>query len=168
MQEVNDFFEDQNVTWQLHTVPVLGLKDTAIVAPEIVYRGDDAFEMTIRNAKQAVASSEQRTSAQELAEAIHDLSRRPDADLTGAVQHAMAALECFARQIVGERTLTLGVLVKQYPDRFPAPLGEIVSKLYGFACDRGRHVSEGRTPSGADAQFLVSVAAAVITLLRNS
>jgi hypothetical protein len=168
MQEVNDFFEDQNVTWQLHTVPIPELEGSTIVAPEIVFRGGDAFEMTIKSAMRAVESSGQRTSAQELTEAIHDLSRRPDPDLTGAVHHAIAALECLAGQILEGRSLTLGELVKRNPDRFPAPLGEAVSKLYGFASDRGRHVSEGKTPSGAHAEFVVSVAAAMITLLLNS
>ena len=45
-------------------------------------------------------------------EALQDLSRRPQPDLTGALQHALAALECLARDVTGENKPTLGQLMR--------------------------------------------------------
>jgi len=52
----------------------------------------------------------------ELHEALDDLSRRPEPDLTGAIQHAMAALECVASDTYGNPKATLGDIIKRYPD----------------------------------------------------
>jgi len=48
----------------------------------------------------------------------------------------MAALECVANTVCGEESETLGQLIKKHPDKFPAPLGDAVSKLYGFASEK--------------------------------
>ena len=57
-----------------------------------------------------------------------DLSRRPNPDITGAIQHAMAALECIARTVCGDGSSTLGALLKRNPDLIPKPLNEAVEK----------------------------------------
>jgi len=43
----------------------------------------------------------------------------------------------------------------------------VVSKLWGFASENARHVSEGREPSFAEAELLVSVVAAAATYLAK-
>jgi AbiJ N-terminal domain 4 len=162
MRDVNELFEDQNLGWILRTAAIEG---THLVAPEIVFRGSHAFELTFTRAVDVLHSSGRITAHNELDEAIQDLSRRPHPDLTGAVQHAIAALECVAADVCGDRSETLGQIVKHHPDRFPDPLGDAVSKLYGFASDRGRHIAEGKAPSQEEVEFVVSVAAAVTTFL---
>jgi len=37
------------------------------------------------------------TAKTEIREALNDLSRRPTPDITGAIQHSLACLECVAR-----------------------------------------------------------------------
>ncbi len=156
------FLKTKTIGWQLRTVEV---KEFGLVAPEIVIRGSNAFEMTIKQAVDALASSGRASANNELNEAIQDLSRRPQPDLTGAVHHAIAALECVAADICGQTGKTLGQISKLDSDRFPAPLGDAVSKLYGFASDRGRHVTQGKTPSQKEAELVVGISAAITTFL---
>ncbi|MGH2567028.1 MAG: hypothetical protein ACRDGA_01730 [Bacteroidota bacterium] len=75
----------------------------------------------------------------------------------------MAALECTARDVAGNPNATLGKLV---PDlELPPPLDTAVSKLWGFASDKGRHVRQGQKVSSEEAELVVSVACAVCTFL---
>jgi hypothetical protein len=53
------------------------------------------------------------------------LWRTPEADLTGAVQPAMAALECVARSACGDEKATLGEAIKRCPGTIPKPLVHI-------------------------------------------
>jgi hypothetical protein len=138
--------------------------DLGLRAPQIVFRGNDAFEMTIKHAQDVLSLSGQDIAQNEFQEAFQDLSRRPQPDLTGAVHHAMAALEAVASDLCGKTGETLGQIAK-HSGLFPAPLGEAVNKLYGFASDRGRHVSSGNVPSPNEAELVVSIAGAMITFL---
>jgi hypothetical protein len=164
VNRVNEFFDEQNIGWQLKIVPtdIEGLS-----APQIVIRGNDEFERTFETARRALDASSKNTARAELQEAVQDLSRRPDPDLAGAIHHAMAALECVTKEICREPGETLGQIIKKHPGRFPAPLGDAVAKLYGFASDRGRHVTEGKLPSQKEAELTVSVSAALITFLLD-
>ncbi len=164
VREVNELFYEQNLGWQLRTVvPIEGI---TLVAPEIIIRGSEAFEMAVAGAVDTLESSGRKSATKEISEAVQDLSRRPEPDLTGAVHHAMAALECVAADVCGETNETLGQTLKRHPDRFPAPLGDAVSKLYGFASERGRHLTaEGKTPCKKEAELIVTIAAAVTTFL---
>lgn len=56
----------------------------------------------------------------ELREAWIDLSRRPDPDLTGAITHSVAAIECFARSVCNTKD-TLGDIVKKNKSIFSPP-----------------------------------------------
>jgi hypothetical protein len=102
---------------------------------------------------------------EELAEALKDLSRRPTPDLTGALQHAMAALECTAREATSDRNSTLGEILKKRPGLVPRPLDDAVKRLWGYASETARHVREDRTPERAEAELAVGVAASVCTYL---
>jgi hypothetical protein len=161
LEEVNRLFEDQNIGWRLQPV-ITG--DFGLIAPKIVFRGNEAFEMTIGQTEDALTLSGRDVASNEFKEAIQDLSRRPQPDLTGAVHHAIASLESVAAEVCGESGETLGRIAK-HSDRFPAPLGDAVNKLYGFASDRGRHVTSGKTPSQKEAELVVSIAAAITTFL---
>ena len=99
-QALNDFFTEEGIGWK-------------IADGEIVSRGTEAFEAAVQKASEALENSGRRTARDEIHEALADLSRRPKPDLTGAVQHAMAALECVARETCGNPKATLGNILKR-------------------------------------------------------
>jgi len=149
---LNEYFLEAGVGWKM----VNGLLES---------RGPEAFEAAVGAARETLAAAELPTVRQEIHEALRDLSRRPEPDVTGAIQHAIAALECTAREVVGDQRATLGKVLKRYPDLFPKPLDEGISKLWGYASETGRHLREGRVPSRPEAELLVGVAATVCTYL---
>lgn len=151
---VNNLFVEEGIGWQL-------------VDGEIETRGDEVFETVISESKEAVKDSGLTVAGTELHEAIRDLSRRPVADLSGAVQHAMAALECVARKVSGEPKPTLGELVKKYPDLFPRPVDEAVAKLWGYASEQARHGRESRDLAWEEAQLSVGISAVLCSYLTS-
>jgi len=151
--ELNRFFREKGIGWEL--------KD-----PDgIVFRGGEAFAAATSEAVQILQSSGRDTAANEIHEALRDISRRPIPDRTGAIQHAIAALECTARHVTGEPNATLGMLVPKL--NLPRPLDTAVEKLWAFASERARHLREGRSPEGAEAELVVSVACAVCAFLAK-
>ena len=118
-----------------------------------------------QRANAALAQANKRTAASELQEANADLSRQPP-DLTGAVQHSIAALECVAREHCGDHA-TFGKLLERYPDLFTRPLDIGIDKIWGFASEMGRHLREGRTPKEEEAELLVGLATACCTYLAR-
>jgi hypothetical protein len=151
---VNALFVDQGVGWQL-------------IDGEVRVRGDDQFEATIVAATQALEERQMTTSAGQLREALRDLSRRPEPDCTGAVQHALAALECLAREVSGDRKATFGAILSSHKEKLaiPAPLDKALGNVWGYASEQGRHLREGREPTKREAGLLVSVSAAMTTYL---
>ncbi len=147
---VNEYFIEVGVSWKMAN----GLLES---------RGPEAFEATVHSAREALAGAELRTARQEIHEALRDLSRRPEPDLTGAIQHAMAALECAAREAVGDPRATLGEVLRRHPGLFPKPLDEGLSKLWGYASETGRHLREGNAPGRAEVELLVGAAASACT-----
>lgn len=111
----------------------------------------------------ALQEAGKHTAASELREANADLAREPP-DLTGAVQHSLAALECVARDHCGNHA-TFGKLLERHPDLFPMPLDKGIEKIWGFASEMGRHLREGRTPKQEEAELLVGMATACCTYL---
>jgi hypothetical protein len=151
---LNTYFRERGVGWQL-------------VEGKLVMRGEEAFESSVHGAIAALQTHDKNTAAGELHEALTDLSRRPAPDVTGAVQHSMAALECIARDFEGDPKSTLGSLLKKHPDLVPPPLNECIDKAWGFASEQGRHLREGRTPSQADAELVVGIVSAVASYLTR-
>ncbi|MDP3115971.1 MAG: hypothetical protein Q8N19_02530 [Phenylobacterium sp.] len=150
-RRLNLLFNEHGVGWQM--------KGGLIVA-----RGSEPFELATRDAAQVIRDAGTPTAANELHEALRDISRRPTADVTGAIQHAMAALECVAREVDGS-TDTLGKIIGRLS--FPPPLDTALHKLWGFASEQGRHIQEGREPHFEEAELVVTVASAVsVYLLR--
>jgi hypothetical protein len=151
-QLVNEFFVETGVGWRL-------------VDGQLERRGEEGFESTVDMARTALESVGLPTARTEIQEALRDLSRRPEPDLTGAVQHAMAALECTAREVTGDSRGTLGEILKRNPDLIPRPLDESLTKLWGYSSEMARHVREGRTPLPREAELVVSVSAAACSFL---
>jgi hypothetical protein len=151
---INEYFIEAGVGWRL----VNGLLES---------RGPEAFEEAVDTARHSLEERGLPTARQEIQEALRDLSRRPEPDLTGAVQHVMAALECTAREAVGNRRATLGEVLKKYTDVIPAPLDDAITKMWGYASETARHLREGHTPSRDEAELVVTVSAAVCNYLAT-
>jgi hypothetical protein len=152
--ELNEVFGELGIGWQM-------------VGGQIQTRGTEVFEASIHEAKAALVESGRPTAESELREAIADLSRRPEPDLTGAIQHSMAALECVARDVCKQPSRTLGDLLQKEAQKLgiPKPLNEAVEKAWGYASEMGRHVREGRIPERAEAELIVGICATVSTYL---
>jgi hypothetical protein len=154
--KLNEFFIEKGVGWQL-------------VGGKLQVRGSEGFENAVRGAVEVLEGDGQQTASSELHEAIRDLSRRPTPDATGAVQHGMAALECVAREVTGDKKATLGKIIATFPDKLPKPLDEAVEKAWGYASERARHVREGGAADRDEAELIVGLAAVVSTyLIRKS
>jgi hypothetical protein len=150
-RRLNAVFREHGVGWQM-------------AEGSIVARGSEPFELATRDAAEIMRNAGTPTAANELHEALKDISRRPAADVTGAVQHAMAALECIAREVDGSSD-TLGKIIGRL--NVQPPLDAALHKLWGFASEQGRHIVEGRAPRFEEAELVVTVAASVsIYLLR--
>lgn len=130
--EINAALRELGIGWQI--------TDGFIQA-----RGDDAFEKVVTAAKEVLLASDKTTAHNELLEALKDISRRPEPDSTGAIQHSMAALECVAKDITGMPNATLGQILSRNATIVPKPLDQAVDKVWGFASDKARHVREGQT-----------------------
>ena len=149
---LNQYFREEGIGWEMRD-------------GQIVYRGSEVFAETTREAESLLEESGLPDAADEMREAIRDISRRPESDPTGAVQHAMAALEATARDVTGKPNPTLGQLIGELG--LPRPLDDAVDKLWGYACEHARHGKEGRTVDTVEAELLVTVACAVCTFLTK-
>ena len=146
--EINKYFRQSGIGWLL-------------TAGKLEARGSEAFQRSLTEAAEELEVSGRRVAANEIHQAILDLSRRPDPDVTGAIQHALASLECVARDVSGDEKATLGAILGRNPQLVPPPLNQALDKLWGFASEQGRHLREGRLPTYEDAELAVQVAAAV-------
>jgi hypothetical protein len=152
--ELNKYLKKNGIGWQL-------------ADGEVRIRGDRLFEHAVVKATEVLDEEGRSTAARELREALHDLSRRPEPDVTGALQHGLAALECVMRDVCADQKATLGALLSRYRGMIPAPLDLAVGKIWGFASEQGRHVREGDEPSAEEAELAVHVAGAVATYLTK-
>jgi hypothetical protein len=149
---LNEAFIAKGIGWQL-------------IDHRIETRGTETFEVTVRSAILAASENRKSVAQSELHEALRDLSRRPVPDISGAIQHSMAALECVARDVAGDPKSTLGELIKKNPSLLPPPLGPALSQIWGFASNNGRHLQDGQPPSFDEAELIVSLAGALSTFL---
>lgn len=143
--QINEIFQDTGAGWQL------------VAGRGIVIRGDADFEDAIEDSKSQLAAAEFDVAAKEIREALNDLSRRPDADLTGAVHHALGAVEATARYISGNND-DLGKLASKIG--LPPPLDEALKKMWGFSSNFGRHVSPTKVPALEEAKLIVHLSSA--------
>lgn len=152
--EINDYFKETGIGWKLEN----GL---------IVFRGDEAFETDIKKAVTVMAESNLQTAKTEIFEAIKYLSRKPNPDITGAIQHSVASLECVAREVTGASSLTLGALISRNRDVVPSPLDKAIESIWGYSSEQGRHLREGREPGFEEAELLVGLSASLGTYLAR-
>lgn len=147
---LNQFFRERGIGWDMRE-------------GRILFRGSEVFTHTTLEATTSLKDANLRTTANEIEEALRDISRRPVPDVTGAIQHSIAALESTARDVTGQPNATLGKLIR--PLGLPAPLDKAVEKLWGYASNRARHVREGQEVHTAEAELIVSVACSLCTFL---
>ncbi len=152
-ESINECLVEMGIGWKL----VNGVIET---------RGEEAFELVVQAASEALDNAGLTTSKQELDEAIRALSRRPKPNLSGAVFHAMAALECVAREACDGKE-TLGDIIKKNPDLLPKPLDQAIRMIWGYSSEIARHGKEDRTLEREEVQFVVGLAATVTTYLTQ-
>ncbi|MGE5480684.1 MAG: AbiJ-NTD4 domain-containing protein [Chloroflexota bacterium] len=152
--DMNDFFIGNGIGWKI----VNGL---------IERRGDEVYETTIKNVIDDLEIAKLHTSKTEIKEALFCLSRRPIPDLTGAIQHSLACLECAIREYSGDRKSTLGGIIKKHPGLIPSPLDNAISNLWGYASERGRHVREGEKLDAIEVELIVGAVAVISTYISK-
>lgn len=150
--ELNDYFKANGIGWKLEN-------------GQIETRGNILFEIAVTKVTNVLAIANLQTARSEMEEAIHDLSRRPKPDITGAIQHSLTCLECVCREITGNKKSTLGELMKKATGIIPPPLDIAIEKIWGFASQQGRHLNEGGAPDYLEAELVVELTAAISTYL---
>ncbi len=149
---LNEFFVDNGIGWELRD-------------GQITHRGSDAFARSTHEIPVRLEKTGHQRAANEMREALRDISRRPEPDITGAIQHAMAALEATARTVTGQPNATLGKLVPML--NLTAPLDQAVHKLWGYASDRARHIKEQHVVDHSEAELIVSLAGSLCAFLSQ-
>ena len=148
---LNQCFWENSIVWEMQN-------------GKVIFR-DEALSDATKNAVASLEHAVRERAANEIREALRDISRRPEPDLTGSIQHSIAALESTARDVTGKPNRTLGQLVPHL--ELPVPRNTAVDKLWAYASDRARHVREGLTVDPSEAVLIVSVACAVCTFLSQ-
>lgn len=153
-ERLNDFFIECGYGWNM----VNGI---------IIARGEESIEKHIERAKELLDKHEMNTAKREINEAINDISKRPDPDITGAIQHSLAGLECVCREITGDKKATLGKILNINPDLFPIPLEKTAESIWGYASEMGRHIREGREPEYEESELMVGLCSVLIVYLLS-
>lgn len=133
---------------------------------QILFRGSEIEEQAFTNAVQSLSTNQ--TAQSELKLALDDLSKRPTADTTGAVHHAMAAVECLCRDKFNAQSQTLGAIIQRNRSAFVRPIDDILEKLWGFASNHARHVQTGGAASEEDAELVLNLCSSLITYLSKT
>jgi len=152
--EINDYFKTNGIGWKLEN-------------GQIIFRGDEIFETHLHKAEKTLDLTDLQTAKNEIKKAIENISKRPNPDITGAVQHSVACLECVAREITGDKKLTLGEIIKKNREIVPAPLDIVIEKMWGFSSEQGRHLQEGKEPAFDEVELLVGLSASISTYLAR-
>lgn len=125
---LNQFFVENGIGWQMD-------------GGQIVFRGSEAFFGATQEAVEILERTGRSAAAREIHEALRDISRRPEPDVTGAIQHACAAMEATARDVMADSS-TFGALAKRLD--LPKPLDSAAEKLWSYASNNARHGLEGQ------------------------
>lgn len=149
-KRLNQFFCENGIGWELRD-------------GHVVFRGSEVFTKSTEKAVVALRETGRTRASNEMQEALRDISRRPQPDITGAIQHAIGALEATAREVTGRPSDTLGRLISEL--NLPKPLDSAVDKLWGYASNHARHIQEGHAVSTNEAELVVSVTCAVCNFL---
>jgi hypothetical protein len=154
-EKLNAYFVHAGIGWQL-------------VHGKVTVRGDDAFQRTVQIAPVELTASGRMTASDCIEDAIRNLSFRPNPRLGAAVARATNAMECVLHDITGEKKMQFGDYLRSYPRLIPGELAKTLGGLWGYASNEGaRHGKEGVEPPREEAEFIVSIAAALTTYLNR-
>jgi len=150
---MNEFFVVKGYAWKMND-------------GQITYRGAETFETTLKLAQEALSSRGRETSKLEISEALACLSRRPNPDLSGAVQHAYAAMECAARDETSSDD-TFGRLLSKNPQMVPSELFQPIKVIWKYASNNARHLVEGGQMPDREIELVVGLAATLSTYISR-
>ncbi|MBI5787522.1 MAG: hypothetical protein HZA78_01515 [Candidatus Schekmanbacteria bacterium] len=156
-RDINTLFEELEIGWKME-------------AGKIVAREDEQLEGQVKKARNDLKSNNLPTSLNEMKQARACLSRRPEPDITGAIDHCIAALECTVKEISGSSgsKTTFGRLIQKHAEKLgiPKPLDTALEKLWGYASDNARHVKEGKKPpSRHEAELILGISSVMISYI---
>jgi hypothetical protein len=114
--KLNQYFREHGIGWQMD-------------GGQNVYRGSEAFSGATQETVAILEQSGRSGAAREIHKALRDISRRPKPDVTGAIQHAYAAMEATARDVMGDAS-TFSALAKRLS--LPRPLDTAAKKLWAM------------------------------------
>ena len=152
VSELNKYFEYAGIGWQL-------------IQGQILPRGDQGFQEAVETAASHLVESNRPTAAGHIKSAIRALAERPKPNTSGAASHATNSVECVLHDITGQ-AMPLGKYLDKHPTLFHPSLKKALDGVFGYASDAGaRHGKEGKEPTFAEAQFVVTICAAACSLL---
>jgi len=150
--ELNRTLEECSVGWRM-------------VNARFEVRGDETVQAVQDRSLTQIAESGLAVATREMREAIADLSKRPEPDLSGAMHHALASLESIARHCTGDPKSTLGEILKKYPGLLSEPLKSAAEKLWGYSSNEARHCSENRNLDPVEVELVVGAAVVIASFL---
>ncbi|WP_417794682.1 AbiJ-NTD4 domain-containing protein [Terasakiella pusilla] len=151
---INDFCHMHGIGWQM-------------VDGRFQVRGEPTEDTLKSKIISELHEAGKRTTANELEQAINDLSRRPSPDITGAVQHVGAAIECLARDRFDDPKLTLGKIINTHPEFFQGEYKKLAHSIWAITSNKGRHIEEGGEPTFHEAMLLVGVTSSFCSYLLH-
>lgn len=152
---VNDLLLHENIGWHLS-------------GGQLEARSDDESKQLFDQAVETLEEHGFKTSTGELREAVRDISRRPEPDITGAITHALGALEAVAKVVAKEPKNTLGEIIKAHSELFPRPLDDALQKIWGYSSNEGaRHGKEGHELGYEEAFLVVGTVVAICPYLLS-
>jgi hypothetical protein len=151
-RKLNDEFRRSGIGWQLVDGRI-ELRGGELVVPPV----DPLVELFRRR------ESNEAAAERELGEALDDLSKSPDPNIAGAIQHAMVALEAMAPCAPENFKPTLAVFVTKDPGSFSIPTAEMMRRLFIFATVQSAQFREGRTPGAVEAELFVGAVGTLVS-----
>ena len=150
--EVNNLFRRYGIGWKFQ-------------GGKIVSRECDEIEAHIE--KTASSLNISNPALQALNNAKRDLNRRPVADLHGACEHAIAALECMARQITGKEKNNLKTLIKTHAQELDIPkhLDTALEKLWEYALENAKRLKKSRKKTRNEVDLFLGITSTMLTYL---
>lgn len=134
---------------------------------KILVRFSEPNETLVHEAIKKLKEKNLAVARNEVMEAYSAISRKPTADLTGAMTHSKAALECVVREVTGQPKGTLGKLINDHKELFPGAISKIVDGIHGYTSEEGSHVKNGASPTFKNTELMVSLVSALCSFLLN-
>lgn len=150
---VNTYFIENGIGWKLEN----GM---------IMYRGDVIEDTAYKNTIDTLSDYE--VARNELQHALANLSQRPTPDLTGTIHHSLGAMESFLGVLFNSQDSGFGAIMKKYKHMINPPLDTVIEKLWGYASNYGRHVTESKRPTLCETQFVLYTVSAIINFMEET